>query len=92
MINLYWAVYKNLEKEIIELSYNIYFDDNQFDYVVDDKNNIIKTPPYSLKAGDLLCLFFPCSCILLFLIPPFLLRPSSLHLSTPHTFFFSFAT
>jgi hypothetical protein len=64
--NLYWAVYKNLEKEVIELSYNIYFDDKQFEYVEyenkEDENkdgekkekNYIKTPPYSLKAGDLL--------------------------------------
>jgi len=30
-INLYWAVYKNLEKEILELSYHIHFCDTQCD-------------------------------------------------------------
>lgn len=29
MLNLYWSVYKNLEKEVIELSNNVHFDDNQ---------------------------------------------------------------
>jgi hypothetical protein len=31
--NLYWPVYKNLEKEIIELTYEITFDDNLIDKV-----------------------------------------------------------
>jgi hypothetical protein len=29
--NLYWSVYKNLEKEVLKLSYSIYFCDNQLD-------------------------------------------------------------
>ena len=29
MTNLYWSEYKNMKKEIIELSYLIHFDDNQ---------------------------------------------------------------
>jgi hypothetical protein len=43
--NLYWPVYKNLEKEILELSNDIYFDDKQL-YV------------YSIKIADLI---FRCS-------------------------------
>ncbi|WP_431610679.1 hypothetical protein [Chryseobacterium sp. 'Rf worker isolate 10'] len=54
MINLYWPVYKNLEKEVIELSYNINFDDIQFDYLKDVDGKYIKTPTYSVKIGDLL--------------------------------------
>ena len=61
MSNLHWPVYMNLEKELLELSYSIYFDDNQFEYVyeknddgVEDKTKIIKCPPYSLKVGELL--------------------------------------
>jgi len=30
-INLYWPVYKNLEKEVLELSYHIHFSDNQLE-------------------------------------------------------------
>lgn len=41
MINLYWAVYKNLERETLELSNQIHFDDAQL--------NI-----YSIKIADLL--------------------------------------
>lgn len=29
MTNLYWPVYKNLEREVIQLSNQIHFDDNQ---------------------------------------------------------------
>lgn len=54
MINLYWPVYKNLEKEVIELSFNIYFDDNQFEYIEDKNQSLLKSPPYSLKIGELL--------------------------------------
>ena len=54
MNNLYWPVYKNLEKEVLELSYNIYFDDAQFEYMNDNDGKTIKIPPYSLKTGDLL--------------------------------------
>ena len=54
MTNLYWPVYMNLEKELLELSYSISFDNTQFEYMEDDKKNHIKTPPYSLKIGDLL--------------------------------------
>ncbi|WP_430613155.1 hypothetical protein [Flavobacterium sp. JP2137] len=54
MINLYWPVYKNLEKEVIELSFNIYFDDNQFEYIKDKEKGLLKSPPYSLKIGELL--------------------------------------
>lgn len=39
--NLYWAVYKNLEKELIELSYAIYIDDKQLS-------------TYSIKIAELL--------------------------------------
>ncbi len=52
--NMYWPVYKNLEKEILELSFNVYFDDMQFEYLEDGKGGFVKTPPYSLKIGDLL--------------------------------------
>lgn len=41
MLNLYWAVYKNLEKELIELSNQIHFDDKQLSV-------------YSVKISDLL--------------------------------------
>ena len=40
-MNLYWPVYKNLEKEVLALSYNIHFDDAQFEYLY-DTNPIIK--------------------------------------------------
>ena len=53
-VNLYWPVYKNLEKELFELTYSVYFDDFHFEYIKDDKGKYIKTPPYSLKIGDLL--------------------------------------
>ena len=43
--SLYWAVYKNLEKDVIDLSYQIHFDDKQ-----------LKT--YSIKIADLI---FRCS-------------------------------
>jgi hypothetical protein len=39
--NLYWSVYKNLEKEILELSYQIHICDNQLNV-------------YSIKIADLL--------------------------------------
>jgi hypothetical protein len=39
--NLYWAVYKNLEKELLELSYQIHIDDKQLDV-------------YSVKIAELL--------------------------------------
>ncbi|MDR0927685.1 MAG: hypothetical protein LBO69_07970 [Ignavibacteria bacterium] len=39
--NLYWAIYKNLEKEMIELSNQIHFDDNQLNV-------------YSIKITELL--------------------------------------
>jgi hypothetical protein len=54
MSNLYWPVYKNLEKEVIELSYSINFDDTQFEYLMNSDSKYIKTPPYSVKIGDLL--------------------------------------
>lgn len=41
MINLYWSVYKNLEKEVIELSNQVHFDDNQLSI-------------YSVKISELL--------------------------------------
>ncbi len=41
MLNLYWPVYKNLEKEVLELSNVIHFDDNQ-------------TKIYSMKIADLI--------------------------------------
>ena len=55
-VNLHWPVYKNLEQEIIELSFNVFFDDSQFEYILDikDGTKYIKTPPYSLKISDLL--------------------------------------
>ena len=53
MSNLYWPVYKNLEKEIINLSFSVNFDDKQFEYLKNDEE-FIKTPPYSVKIGDLL--------------------------------------
>ena len=40
-INLYWPIYKNLEKEVLEISKYIHFDDNQ------DK-------VYSIHIGDLI--------------------------------------
>ena len=39
--NFYWTVYKNLEKELIELSNLIHIDDNQLDI-------------YSIKIAELL--------------------------------------
>ena len=54
MSNLYWPVYKNLEKEVIDLSYSINFDDSQFEYIKSQEGNNIKSPPYSVKIGDLL--------------------------------------
>jgi hypothetical protein len=54
MSNLYWPVYKNLEKEVIELSYSVNFDDIQFKYHKDNAGKYIKTPVYSIKIGDLL--------------------------------------
>jgi|SRR5690606_997621 len=41
MINLYWSVYKNLEKEIIDLSNQVHFDDDQLSI-------------YSVKISELL--------------------------------------
>lgn len=41
MINLYWPVYKNLEKEVLELSNQVHFDDNQLSI-------------YSIKISELL--------------------------------------
>lgn len=41
MINLFWPVYKNLEKEVIELSNQIHFDDDQLSI-------------YSIKISELL--------------------------------------
>lgn len=41
MINLYWSVYKNLEKEVLELSNQVHFDDNQLSI-------------YSVKISELL--------------------------------------
>jgi hypothetical protein len=64
--NVYWAVYKNLEKEVLELTYTIQFSDNQFEYIKNDGGRplateklmsifeYIKTPVYSLKSVDLL--------------------------------------
>ncbi len=52
MSNLYWSVYKQLEKEVIDLSFSIYFDDKQFEFISTKEYN--KTPPYSLRAGDLI--------------------------------------
>lgn len=40
-MNIFWTIYKNLEKELIELSYKIHFSDNQ--------NNV-----YSVHISDLL--------------------------------------
>ena len=39
--NIYWCIYQNLEKELIDLSYQIYFDDKQLEV-------------YSLKIAELL--------------------------------------
>ncbi|MDR0971634.1 MAG: hypothetical protein LBM25_04535 [Bacteroidales bacterium] len=39
--NLYWSIYKNLEKEVIELSNHIYFSDDQLDV-------------YSIKIAELI--------------------------------------
>ena len=54
--NFHWQIYKNLEQELIELSFNISFDDVQFEYILagEEGNGHIKTPPYSLKTSDLL--------------------------------------
>lgn len=41
MINLYWSVYKNLEKEVIDLSNQVHFDDDQLSI-------------YSVKISELL--------------------------------------
>lgn len=41
MINLYWPVYKNLEKEVLELSNHVHFDDHQLSI-------------YSVKIAELL--------------------------------------
>ena len=41
MLNLYWPVYKNLEKEVLELSNQVHFDDTQLSI-------------YSVKISDLL--------------------------------------
>ncbi len=41
MINLYWPIYKSLEKEVIELSNQIHFDDQQLTI-------------YSVKISELL--------------------------------------
>lgn len=41
MNNIYWPVYKNLEKEFIDLMFNIHIDDNQLDV-------------YSVKTSDLI--------------------------------------
>lgn len=54
MSNLYWPVYKNLEKEVIELSYSINFDDIQLEYHKNSDGKHIRTPTYSVKIGDLL--------------------------------------
>ena len=54
MSNLYWPVYKNLEKEVIELSYSVNFDDIQFEYHNNVDGEHIRTPTYSVKIGDLL--------------------------------------
>lgn len=54
MSNFYWPVYKNLEKEVIELSYSVNFDDTQFEYHKNDDGKQISTPTYSVKIGDLL--------------------------------------
>ena len=56
MLNLHWPVYKNLEKEVIDLSFSVFFDDAQFEYIppsVEGDQKYLKTPPYSLKIGDL---------------------------------------
>ena len=56
MNNFYWPVYKHLEKELIELSFSVHFDDIQFEYISDRDNpdKYIKTPPYPVKIGELL--------------------------------------
>ena len=56
MKNFYWPVYEHLEKELIELSFSVHFDDIQFEYISDrdDPDKCIKTPPYSVKIGELL--------------------------------------
>ena len=41
MMNLYWPVYKNLEKEVLDLSNHVHFDDNQLSI-------------YSVKISELL--------------------------------------
>ena len=56
MTNFYWSVYKNLENELIDLSFNVHFDDAQFEYYTEkgDNGNLIATPPYSYRIGELL--------------------------------------
>jgi len=44
----------NLEKELVSLSYSIYFNDDLFESKYDNDGGRIKTPPYSLRIGDLL--------------------------------------
>ena len=56
-INFHWPVYKNLEKEVIDLSFSVFFDDVQFEYIPtngEGETKYFRTPPYSLKIGDLL--------------------------------------
>jgi hypothetical protein len=64
--NMYWVVYKNLEKEVLELTYSIQFSDNQYEYLKNDGSRpeaaekllseleYIKMPVYSLKSANLL--------------------------------------
>ena len=59
-------VYKNLEKEILDITYSIHFSDDQFEYVkkngelqttnekLKSLDEYIKMPIYSLKLSDLL--------------------------------------
>ena len=66
MNNLYWSVYKQLEKEVLDLSYSVYFNDEQFEFIPAQKKcgekkdtaeiakKYISTPPYSLRIGDLI--------------------------------------
>ena len=64
--NMFWPVYKDLEEEILKLTYIIHFSDSQFEYIKEDgkmpvatdklekKSEYMKTPVYSLKIADLL--------------------------------------